>query len=89
MWGVKGHSVWIRVVTPNWNQRMCPGGVSDMVSDKDREQLGRAVELVLAVIERHRSEDLRMLSLFNAAVQDIRVGERYLGATGSGLETRK
>lgn len=55
-----------------------------MVSDQDREQLALATELVLAVIERHRNEDLRMLSIFNAAVQDIRVGERYLRATAAG-----
>ncbi|MQA62119.1 MAG: hypothetical protein GEU86_11585 [Actinophytocola sp.] len=58
-----------------------------MVSDQDREQLALATELVLAVIERHRNEDLRMLSIFNAAVQDIRVGERYLGATAAGGES--
>lgn len=60
-----------------------------MVSDEDREQLARATELLLGVIERHRNEDLRVLSIFNAAIQDIRVGERYLGATaGSGDSQR-
>lgn len=60
-----------------------------MVSDEDREQLARATELLLGVIERHRSEDLRALSVFNAAIQDIRIGARYLGATTTGTESQK
>lgn len=56
-----------------------------MVSDEDHRQLAQATELLMDVIERHRGDDLRMLSLFNAAIQDIRVGERYLGATGERL----
>lgn len=60
-----------------------------MVSDEDREQLARATELLLSVIERHRSEDLRALSVFNAAIQDIRIGARYLGATATGTESQK
>ncbi|MGH3516639.1 MAG: hypothetical protein ACRDQ7_04355 [Haloechinothrix sp.] len=55
----------------------------DMVSDEDHEQLARATELLLHVIERHRNEDLRVLSIFNSAIQDIRIGERYLSADAS------
>lgn len=51
-----------------------------MVSQEDREQLDRATELLLEVIARHRGEDLRVVSIFNEAIQDIRVGTRYLGA---------
>lgn len=60
-----------------------------MVSEEDREQLARATELVLGVIERHRSEDLRVLTIFNAAIQDIRVGERYLSATAASGESHE
>lgn len=52
----------------------------EMVSEQDHEELSKAAELLTHVIERHRNEDLRALSIFNAALQDIRVGERYLGA---------
>lgn len=52
-----------------------------MVSDEDHEQLSRATELLLGVLERHRHEDLRAVSLLTSAIQEIRVGERYLGAT--------
>lgn len=51
-----------------------------MVSEQDREELAQAAELLTHVIERHRSEDLRAISVFNAALQDIRVGQRYLDA---------
>lgn len=51
-----------------------------MVSEEDHEELAKAAELLAHVIERHRSEDLRVLSIFNAAIQEIRVGERYLDA---------
>lgn len=51
-----------------------------MVSEQDREELSRATELLSQVIERHRSEDLRVLSVLNSAIQDIRVGERYLAS---------
>ncbi|RZS32453.1 hypothetical protein EV193_11287 [Herbihabitans rhizosphaerae] len=51
-----------------------------MVTDDDREQLGLAAELITRVIERHRSEDLRVLSILNSAIQDLRVSERYLSA---------
>jgi len=54
-----------------------------MVTREDREQLAQATELLLHVMERHRDEDLRVVSLFTAAIQDIRVGARYLGATVS------
>lgn len=51
-----------------------------MVSEQDHEELSQAAELLAHVIERHRSEDLRVVSIFNSAIQEIRVGERYLGA---------
>ncbi|MGH3433342.1 MAG: hypothetical protein ACRDQB_10965 [Thermocrispum sp.] len=51
-----------------------------MVSEQDHEELTKAAELLTQVIERHRSEDLRVLSIFNSALQEIRVGERYLAA---------
>lgn len=51
-----------------------------MVSEQDRQELAHATELLTQVIERHRDEDLRVLSIFNAAIQEIRVGERYLQA---------
>lgn len=54
-----------------------------MVSEQDREELSRATELLTHVIERHRSEDLRVLSVLNSAIQDIRVGERYLASEAS------
>lgn len=54
--------------------------MKDMVSEEDHEELARAAELLTHVIERHRSEDLRVLSIFNSALQDIKVGERYLDA---------
>lgn len=52
-----------------------------MVSEKDQQQLARATELLMDVIGGHRGEDLRMLSVLSAAIQDIRIGERYLKAT--------
>lgn len=52
----------------------------EMVSEQDREELAQAAELLTHVIERHRSEDLRAISIFTSALQDIRVGERYLDA---------
>lgn len=54
--------------------------MTEMVSELDREELAQAAELLTHVIERHRSEDLRAISVFNAALQDIRVGQRYLDA---------
>ncbi|WP_157362305.1 hypothetical protein [Haloechinothrix halophila] len=54
--------------------------MTEMVSEQDREELAQAAELLTHVIERHRSEDLRAISVFNAALQDIRVGQRYLDA---------
>jgi hypothetical protein len=61
-----------------------------MVSEEDHEQLAEATELLNRVIERHRGEDLRVVTLFNAALQDIRVGERYLSSdtTSSGGRRR-
>lgn len=53
-----------------------------MVSGEDREQLSQAAQLLLDVIERHRGEDLRAVTLLNDAIQDIRVGTRYLAAFG-------
>ncbi|MPY99293.1 MAG: hypothetical protein GEU97_15075 [Actinophytocola sp.] len=52
----------------------------EMVSEQDRAELAQAAELLTHVIERHRSEDLRAVSIFNSALQDIRVGQRYLDA---------
>ena len=51
-----------------------------MVSGQDREQLNQATELLLDVIARHRGGDLRALTVLNGAIQDIRVGTRYLVA---------
>lgn len=51
-----------------------------MVSQRDHEELERAAELLLDVIARHRGEDLRALTILSNAVQDIRVGARYLPA---------
>jgi len=51
-----------------------------MVTREDQEQLGRAIELVQDVVSRHRDEDLRAVSILIEAVQDIRVGTRYLDA---------
>lgn len=48
---------------------------------KDHEELAAAAEHITHVIERHRGEDLRILSVFNAAIQDLRIGERYLNAS--------
>jgi hypothetical protein len=58
--------------------------VMDMVSERDHEDLARAAELLRNVIERHRSEDMRVLSIFSSALQDIRVGERYLDSEPAG-----
>lgn len=52
-----------------------------MVTVEDRCQLALATEMINNVIERHRGEDLRVLSLLTAALQDIRVGARYLTGT--------
>ncbi|MDV6011796.1 hypothetical protein [Haloechinothrix sp. LS1_15] len=54
-----------------------------MVSEEDRRELAQAAELLRGVIERHRSEDLRAVSILNAAIQEIRVSERYLDADSS------
>lgn len=51
-----------------------------MVSEEDHAELAEAAELLRHVIERHRDEDLRVLSIFTTALQEIRVGERYLDA---------
>lgn len=51
-----------------------------MVSQQDTEQLNQAAELLRDVIARHRGEDLRAVTVFTEAIQDIRVGMRYLGA---------
>ncbi|WP_089302673.1 hypothetical protein [Haloechinothrix alba] len=55
----------------------------EMVSEEDHRQLEQATELVRGVIERHRSEDLRAISVLNSAIQEIRVGERYLDSDTS------
>jgi hypothetical protein len=55
-------------------------GLIMMVSQRDQEQLDRAAELVRDVIARHRGEDLRAITVLNEAIQDIRVGTRYLRA---------
>lgn len=52
-----------------------------MVSEEDHEQLTKATELVRSVIERHRGEDLRAVSLLISAIRDIVVSERYLNST--------
>lgn len=52
-----------------------------MRSEEDHVELEQAKELITHVIERHRSEDLRVLALFSAALNDLRVGERYLEAS--------
>ncbi|TWE23784.1 hypothetical protein [Prauserella muralis] len=52
-----------------------------MVSAEDRDELREASELIVRVIERHRGEDLRALSIFTSALQELRVGARYLAAT--------
>ncbi|GAA5121540.1 hypothetical protein GCM10025762_42350 [Haloechinothrix salitolerans] len=49
-----------------------------MVSEQDREELAHAAELLTHVIERHRSEDLRAVSIFTSALQEIKIGQRYL-----------
>ncbi|MGH3859742.1 hypothetical protein [Actinokineospora sp.] len=54
-----------------------------MTSQEDHEQLAQATELLTMVMERHRHEDLRALTLFTSAITDIRVGERYLGSVPS------
>lgn len=54
-----------------------------MVSRQDREQLSHAAELLREVIARHRGEDLRALTVLNEAIQDIRVGTRYLDASSA------
>lgn len=54
-----------------------------MVSREDTEQLGQAAELIREVMSRHRGEDLRAVSIFNEAIQDLRVGMRYLAASVS------
>lgn len=54
--------------------------VITMVSKQDRDQLDHAAEILLDVIARHRGEDLRALTVLNEAIQDIRVGARYLAA---------
>lgn len=51
-----------------------------MVSQEDQEQLDRAAELLRDVIARHRGEDLRAVAIFTEAIQEIRIGTRYLGA---------
>lgn len=51
-----------------------------MVSAEDHAQLERAAELVLHVMERHRSGDLRVVTIFNSVLQEIKVAERYLRA---------
>lgn len=55
-----------------------------MVTPEEHAQLAQATELITNVLERHRHEDLRALALLNSAIQDIRVGERYLDAAGPG-----
>jgi hypothetical protein len=55
----------------------------NMATGEDHEQLARAAELLEGVIERHRSEDLRVISILTAAIQGIQVTERYLGAAAT------
>lgn len=60
-----------------------------MVSDDrarldDHAELAQAADLIAGVMERHRGEDLRVVALFSAALQDIRIGERYLAAADPG-----
>lgn len=50
-----------------------------METAEDRRQLALATEMINCVIERHRGEDLRALTRLTSAIQDIRVGARYLG----------
>jgi hypothetical protein len=56
-----------------------------MVTSEDHELLARAAELISGVMERHRGEDLRALTIFNSVVHDLRVAERYLGAVKPAL----
>lgn len=51
-----------------------------MASQEDYELLARATELLQEVITRHRSEDLRAVSVLIEAIRDIRTGARYLDA---------
>lgn len=54
-----------------------------MVSKEDHDQLAHATLLLRTVMERHRNEDLRALTLFISALREIQVGERYLAHTPS------
>lgn len=51
-----------------------------MVSHEDQQHLEQATELLRDVIARHRSEDLRVITILNDAIQDIRISARYLAA---------
>lgn len=51
-----------------------------MVSHEDQQHLEQATELLRDVIARHRGEDLRVITILNDAIQDIRVSGRYLAA---------
>lgn len=57
--------------------------VMEMVSAEDHAQLERAAELVLHVMQRHRSGDLRAVTIFHSVLQEIKVAERYLRAERS------
>lgn len=52
-----------------------------MLSDRDTQLLAQARECVLAVLYAHRSEDLRVVALFDEALNDLRVAALYLQAT--------
>ncbi|MGH3950996.1 MAG: hypothetical protein ACRDSE_18085 [Pseudonocardiaceae bacterium] len=54
-----------------------------MVSQEDHERLAQATELLKMVMERHRHEDMRVLTLLTSAIRDICVGERYLDSIPS------
>lgn len=54
-----------------------------MVSAEDHAELERAAELVLHVMQRHRSGDLRAVTIFHSVLQEIKVAERYLRAERS------
>lgn len=51
-----------------------------MVSHEDRQHLEQATQLLRDVIARHCGEDLRVITILNDAIQDIRISARYLDA---------
>ncbi|MDV6010982.1 hypothetical protein [Haloechinothrix sp. LS1_15] len=72
---------WGREIPRRHEQAGEGGGV--VILPEDARALAAADDAINELLERHRSQDQRMLSLFCQALSNLRVGARYLAETGT------